>query len=240
MLVPGLAGGAQTWAAVASALAGSHRVHALTFPGFAGVPLAGPAGLASLVDALAAYLRPLPAPVVVAHSLGAFVALRTAARVADLGGLVVVDGVPCAAALAGWSPAQARAWAHDYRDRADASSPRGMAAYLREEFRAMVGQGPTADAIVDAAMRSDPRAVGARMAELMVTDIRDELSAVTCETLIVLPRPSRAGPESAYREQFAALPRHAFAFVDGTGHFVMNDAPEAFVDIVTAFVGRGR
>ena len=235
VLVPGLAGGAETWAAVAEALAAGHRVHALTFPGFAGVPLPStdPPGLGPMVDALVDYLAELEAPVVVAHSMGVFVALRAAARSPGrLAALILVDGVPSPAALAGWTPARARDWADDYRRRVEGSAPADVAAYLDDEFRTMVGEGTLADAIVAAAARSDPRAVGERMAELMVSDIRAELPAIDCETLVVVPRPSRAGPEAAYREQFAAIARHAFAFVDGAGHFVMNDAPDRLVQLV--------
>ncbi len=241
VLVPGLAGGVETWAAVIDALAQRHRVHALTFPGFAGVPLpaADSASLGAMVDVLVEYLAAIDAPVVVAHSLGVCVALEAAVRSPGrLVGLVLVDGVPSAAALAGWAPDRARVWAADYRARLRGGSVEQVAAYLEGEFRAMVGDGPTSDAIVAAATRSDPRAVGERMAELMTTDLRAELSAVDCETLVVLPRPSRAGPESAYRAQFAALPRHRFAFVDGVGHFVMNDAPERFAEIVNDFGDR--
>jgi pimeloyl-ACP methyl ester carboxylesterase len=95
VLLHGITGNALVWARVAAQLAGELEVIAPDLRGRAGsAGLSGPYGLAAHAEDVTALLQHVGEAVLAGHSMGAFVACRTAAGPAraHVRGLVLVDG----------------------------------------------------------------------------------------------------------------------------------------------------
>ena len=97
ILIPGLGRGAWSWTNMLRRFSPDHRIYALTLAGFDGrAPVAAPmidkvvADIARFIEA-----RQVDRPILIGHSLGAFIALRLGVEHAKLiGGLVTLDGYP--------------------------------------------------------------------------------------------------------------------------------------------------
>ena len=112
--IPGAACDGFIWHALDLDASWSDRSHDVRLPGFCGEPPAP--GPAPMLDAVRDALLPRVAgSVVMAHSLGAFIAYQLAARV-DLAALIIIDGAPALGPLMGIERAEAQR-------RADVFSP---------------------------------------------------------------------------------------------------------------------
>src|SRR5262245_8281428 len=96
LFFPGLAGPGGGWAAPAPHLGGKVQAHVLTLAGFAGEKPIPPPFLPTVREQIAAYIQAnrLERPIIVGHSLGGAMAYWLAETVPDLGGIIVVDGLP--------------------------------------------------------------------------------------------------------------------------------------------------
>jgi pimeloyl-ACP methyl ester carboxylesterase len=185
--------------------------------------------LVAVVDALG-----LDRPHLVGMSLGGQVALRAVADGLDARTLTLVDVGPRLRDQTG-SPTRAFLRTHAYPsfeaalDAAAAFRPGrsrdSLAASLRRTMR------PGADGRWS--WKWDPR-----RGETMVRRAQeaaalwDRLAAVGCPTLVVLGRESPVLGEALARELVAELPDARLAVVDGAGHNVQTDAPDALVRLV--------
>jgi pimeloyl-ACP methyl ester carboxylesterase len=80
------------------------------------------------------------------------------------------------------------------------------------------------------------------MHELMTTDLRAELGAITAPTLVVYAYDTTYGvPESTidaiFRSAYTNLKAAQFVRVNDTYHFIMYDQPDRFAEALTAFIG---
>jgi pimeloyl-ACP methyl ester carboxylesterase len=98
-------------------------------------------------------------------------------------------------------------------------------------------QGPA----LEASLASDRGLVAAVTAEVMQTDMRPQLPAVTVPTTVLyaydaaMPAPP-AVVERLYQSNYAGLPGVRLERVDNALHFIMVDQPEAFAAAVDRFL----
>lgn len=249
LLLPGLASSTAPFEATAARLSATHRVHLLQVAGFAGAPLAGNAGpgphLPRLVGAVADYIGCVGRPVsLIGHSMGGLTGLMVAeAHPQRLRRLMIVDALPFFSVLIDPS-----ATAETIRPMAE-----GTAAFILAQpepaFRA--GQERTMRTLVknpdwqgralEASLASDRGLMAAITAEVMQTDMRPRLSAITVPTTVLyaydaaMPAPP-AVVERLYQTNYAALPGVKLERIDNALHFIMVDQPEAFAAAVDRFL----
>jgi pimeloyl-ACP methyl ester carboxylesterase len=206
----------------------------LTLPGFAGQPrIAGPL-VATMRDAIAAYIvdHKLDHPVIVGHSLGGDLALELASAHPDLiGRLVIVDSLPflAAAFMPGATVESARGPAEQMRQAM--ASPNPDPARQRAMIESMVTRPADLDRVLAWGKASDRGAVADAMYELMTTDLRDEVAKITAPTLVIgtwqgRPGASRAEVEPVFTAQYAKLRGAQIVYADHARHFVMLDDPQ--------------
>src|SRR5262245_42906565 len=97
LLLPGLNSPGAVWDGVVDHFKDRYTCHVVTLAGFAGQPPLSKPSLATVRDGILAYLNEhrLDRPVVVGHSLGAFLAFWLAATAPErIGPVIAVDGVP--------------------------------------------------------------------------------------------------------------------------------------------------
>ncbi len=192
--------------------------------------------------------RRLARPVLIGHSLGGFVALWIAATAPDLvGGVVAVDGVPFLPALV--SPdatvSQSRAIAASIRDRMAGLSQEAFAAQNRASLAHMITAPADVDRVARDGARSDPRAVGLAVYEVMTTDIRTAMRRIRAPALLIaaggaVGPEERTGLAARYEAQVKSIARHRVVVAERARHFVMLDDPDFLSGQIEAFLREAR
>ncbi|MGV8960475.1 MAG: alpha/beta fold hydrolase [Stenotrophomonas sp.] len=239
LMIPGLNSGADSWRDTCQALQPQVQCHLVTLPGFAGQPAVNEAAfLTGMRDRLLAYIdaRKLATPVVAGHSLGGLLALQMALKQPQaVGKLVIVDSLPYfgAAQNPAATPEILRPMAEQMRA--------GMlnldqASYLQQAEASVNGMAhdPARIATLKAWSRSSDRTATANaMYDMMVTDLRGELGAVTSPTLVLASwaayQPYGATLESTrgiFASQYARLDGVRIEMSQAGYHFLMWDDPQ--------------
>ncbi len=87
---------------------------------------------------------------------------------------------------------------------------------------------------------ADPRVSAQVLFEVMTTDMRGELAAVTAPVTLLYAQDDSAMPaeraKAAFEPQYAGVARFSAQMVRGSRHFIMLDQPETFAAAVDAFL----
>lgn len=248
IFLPGFASSREVWRAQAERLAVTHRVHLVQLSGFAAQPWVHGDGpfLQPAIDGLAAYIRQagLQQPAVIGHSMGGLTALMLAQQHPDLVDRVMsVDSLPFFSALYGPTTT-----AETVRPFADQAAAMMLSADV-DSFRAGQAMGAagmardpaTQAAMVEWAVASDRQALAAAMREVMTTDVRPQLAAMTTPVWAVYAADEDGGAPAAladamWTREYAGLPGVHLVRVDGSRHFIMADQPERMAEQIDAFL----
>jgi len=249
VLIPGLASSGAVWDATVKQLSGRYRVHVVQVAGFAGAPVGGNAEgavLEPLVEAVDSYIKGagLKSPAVIGHSMGGLTGLMLARRhPEDLSRLMIVDSLPFYAVL--FSPAATvegvKPQATAMRDGMTAMSAETFAAQQAMTMPRLVKSPDGLKAALDWSKTSSQSVVARALYDVLTTDMRGELAAVTTPTTMLYPYdPAMGAPQAmvdqTYAGAYAALPKVRLERVDGAFHFIMVDQPAAFAGAVERFL----
>ncbi|MBG0810987.1 alpha/beta hydrolase [Methylosinus sp. H3A] len=244
LLIPGLACGAWALADIARRLAPRFSIHALTLPGFDGRPPIAAPMIARVAADIAAYVaeRRLERPILVGHSLGAFVALRAALlRPERFGGVVTLDGYPVFPALASATADERAAAATRLAEQFAAGDPARFLATLRAFLTARMNDPQQAERFAERAARSDPAATAAYVVEMLSADLRPEFARLETPLLALAATNSylagRAEEDicAFYAGLLAEAPKAAIAPIREARHFVAVDRPDVVAAAIESF-----
>lgn len=252
ILIPGLSSSPHVFDQITDSLKGRYRVHRLHVQGFAGAePMDNAAGSVSapVAEDLARYIaeQGLDHPAVIGHSMGGTIGMMLAARHPDsVGKLMVVDMIPFVGAM--FAAPGVNPTVETVAPAVEAMHARSLA-LTDEQYAAQVAT--TIDGMIKTeSRRADPQRAAAASdrtvasnayRELMLTDLRPELSRITApvEVLYVafeFPGMTPAITDGVYRMSFATLPGVTLKRIDDSAHFIMLDQPERFEAEVNAFL----
>ncbi|WP_298162663.1 alpha/beta hydrolase [Brevundimonas sp.] len=248
ILIPGLASSREVWRPLAMRLAATHRVHLVQLAGFAGEPWSHGDGpfVAPEVEELARYVAEagLDKPAVIGHSMGGLSGLLLAQSHPDsVGRLMIVDALPFYSALFG--PTVTAEQARPFAAQASAMIlSADETAFRAQQVQSAVGLArdpATRAAMVDWSMASDRHAVAAAMTDVMTTDARPGLAAMTTSVTALYATDADGGPPPAmaqalWEQEYAALPGVKVVRVDASRHFIMADQPARFDELVDEFL----
>lgn len=248
ILIPGLASSREVWRPLATRLGATHRVHLVQLAGFAGEPWRHGDGafVAPEVEALAAYIRQagLDRPAVIGHSMGGLSGLLLAQSHPDLvGRLMTVDSLPFYSAMFG--PSVTAEQAAPFAAQAVAailSSDDAAFESQQVQTAASLARDPaTRQAMVRWSLDSDRHALASAMKDVMTTDARPGLAAMTTPVTALYASDADGGAPAALAEavwtrEYAALPGVRLIRVDDARHFIMADQPARFDALVDDFL----
>ncbi len=246
LLIPGLSSTGDVWQGTVEHLRGRYKLHVLTLAGFGGPAPLGEPFLPRVVDALIEYARTnrLHRPMLVGHSLGGFLSFAAATQAPRVfGGVVAVDGVPFFPALG--NPAAEADQQASKADQIKATYATLTSEQLGIQSRLMLEGMITDPANVERAMTwaglSTPQAVGIAIAEILTTDLRNQVSAIEGPALLIgalgaIPDGRRPVFRAAYEAQLAALPHATVVFAERARHFVMLDDPSFLYETLDRFL----
>lgn len=247
ILIPGLATSGEVWNDTVKHLCGPRQCHVLTLAGFAGQPAIGGPLLPRVDKELSAYIaaNKLEKPVIVGHSLGGFVGLRFAIDHPDqVGRLVIVDSLPALGAVQApdATPEQLRAMAAGVRERMLGQDEASRAQSQRFTVATMVTKPEDVERIVEWGKRSDRSTVANAMAELLATDLRQDLARIQAPTLVLgtwvayKAFAPREAIERNFALQYARLPGVRIEMAETARHFIMVDDPAWMYDRIDRFL----
>ena len=248
ILIPGLASSREVWRVEAERLKATHRVHLVQLAGFAGEPWVHGDGafVEPVVDELARYIREagLERPAVIGHSMGGLTAVLLAQAEPGLVGKVMsVDSLPFFSAMFGpqVTAETARPFAAQAAAGILAADEAGFRAQQAQTAIGMVRDPATREAMVEWSMASDRQAMAAAIRDVMTTDARPGLAAMTTPVWALYASDAdggapAAGADALWGREYAALPGVKLVRVDGSRHFIMADQPARFAELVDQFL----
>jgi pimeloyl-ACP methyl ester carboxylesterase len=251
ILIPGLTGHRdEAWGGAAETLDDRYRLHLVQVKGFAGIaPGANAEGPVSapVAEEIARYIREvdLARPAVIGHSMGGTIGMMLAARHPDVvGRLMVVDMTPFMGELfgpAGATPDGLRGIADQARAQI-LEDPPGTG-FIAQLFEGMTLDAEMQSMLMRHARESDRRTVANAFHEVIVTDLRPELSRITAPvTVLYVHPPNVQVPPQQFEASMARLYANAtnarLVKIDDSRHFIQWDQPARFTAEVDVFMTR--
>jgi pimeloyl-ACP methyl ester carboxylesterase len=251
VFVHGLAASPDCWEGVEDHLSGvrSHFVH---MRGFAGLPASGfrePGNfLKPMADALAGYIRTLKAgPVaVVGHSMGGIVSLILARDHPDVVDRLMVVDVPAFFSVLinpfATVGAMAHLAEHSRRSYFEKSGKAVEDDLLRSAPKLVTGP-ENLSRVVKWGVTSDRGVTSDVMAEVMVTDLRNDMHRIEAPVDVIYAwdqsnHSSRMGLDQVYSSSYGGLRNGRKQRIDDARHYVMLDQPEIFYSAVREWLAR--
>lgn len=246
ILMPGLASSAAVWDETVEALKDKHTLHVIQVNGFAGAAAAKNSGNENILDDLALdlsnYANQLSSPpVLIGHSLGGLVAMKTALTPdTQLDQLIIVDVLPFFSVLmdpAATSESIAPVSAV-MKAALLAQSEEVFAERQAEALAALVKSDEDLSLALNWSITSDRAVMAQAMSEVLVTDLRADVSKISTPTTILYARDDAIANmptiEDYYHALYAPIPDHTLVAIDDAFHFIMLDQPEAFQATIKA------
>jgi pimeloyl-ACP methyl ester carboxylesterase len=228
ILIPGLGCPGHVWDETVAHLGGDYESHVLTLAGFAGNEAISEPLSAAVRRDLTRYIRSrsLRDPIIVGHSMGGFIAYWIASYHPELvGPVIIVDAGP---ALSG-DIDEAKALRSRWKNASDDEFTGGM----RAAFTGMTSEPRRMAPVIEAVTRSDRRAIGNAIYEMVTTDLTDHVKDITAPVLIIA---ADGGHQQRIRAQVETIPDHQMIVLPRTHHFVMYDDPDGFYKAVDRFL----
>jgi pimeloyl-ACP methyl ester carboxylesterase len=228
VFIPGLGCPGEVWNDTVAHLGDDYESHVLTLSGFAGQDAIDEPLSAAVRRDLTRYIRSrrLRDPVIVGHSMGGFIAYWIASYHPELvGPVIVVDASP---ALSG-DLDEAKALRAKWKYASDEEFHDGMRAAFMSMSSAAKKMSPVADAVI----RSDRRAIGDAIYEMITTDLTDRVKDITAPVLVIA---ADGGYQYRIRTQIETIPDHEMIVLPRTHHFVMYDDPDGFYKAMERFL----
>jgi len=247
ILIPGLTCGGDVWKTTVDRFKDRYECHVLTLAGFAGQPPIAAPMLETIRKDIAGYIREkkLTHPIIVGHSLGGFLAFWLAATEPSLVGPVIsVDGGTFFSALMDPNATveSAKAGAQSMREMTEGQTAEQSAANNRMFLAGMITDPTNVDLIAPICAKSDPKATGDAIYELMTTDLRKDVARIKSPVLLIGSGAFATSPEmkktmtDRYEEQVAKAPNHKVVMAEKAKHFIMLDDPKFLFSTMEDFL----
>jgi len=246
ILIPGYSCSGEVWNETVEHLKNNYQLHVLTLAGFGTAkPIANDEILKTVHDQIIHYVKAnkLQKPMLIGHSLGAFMTLWLHSSEPDLfGKSVCVDGVPFISAI--------------YNPLATAESvkanPQFNKAMVIENFKNLPDEGyidnmtkqmafqvndpVRARQIATWSFQSDRATLGSTIVEMSSTDLRPELPKIKQDILVLASIfETKENSLKIYQNQYDLLKNKTIEVADAK-HFIMYDQPEWFYGQIDAFL----
>ncbi|CAM4066107.1 alpha/beta fold hydrolase [Flavobacterium antarcticum] len=246
ILIPGYSCSGEVWNETVDHLKNKYQLHVLTLAGFGTAkPIQDEEILKTVRDQIIQYVKDkkLIKPMIIGHSLGAFMTLWLHSNEPDLfGKSICVDGVPFISSI--------------YNTEATATSvrenPQFDKAMVIENFKKLPNEGYIdnmtkamayqvndtlrARKIATWSFQSDRRTLGSTLVEMSTTDLRPELPKIKQEILILASIfGTKENSEKVYGKQYELLQNKKLVVADSK-HFIMYDQPDWFYAQIDAFL----
>lgn len=245
ILIPGYSCSGDVWKETVAHLKDRYECHVITIAGYAGVPKIDTPVLKTVRNELIRYVqtKKINKPMLIGHSLGAFMSLWVSSEAPDLfGKIICVDGLPFISAMQDTTANaevlkmnpqfNAEAVAANFEQLPDSN-------YISNMTRSMLYQvNDTARAkqIATWSYQCNRRTLGYTIVEISTTDLRTAIAKIKQPVLVLGSLyGTEANSYSVLNHQYKNVPNKTIE-VANSKHFIMYDVPEWFYAKVDAFL----
>ena len=245
ILIPGYSCSGEVWKETVATLQLRYECHVLTLAGYAGVPPLDTPVLKTVHDEIIRYTKEkkLVHPILIGHSLGAFMSLWVSSTQPDLfGKIICVDGVPFISAMMDTTVTADKIKADPrYHPAAVAANfvsipDTGYIENMTKSMLYQVNDTLHARLIAGWSYRCDRKTLGYTLAEISSTDLRDSIARIKQPVLVL---GSIYGSMEASNRVLGQQYRHLknkTIHVANSKHFIMYDQPQWFYSEIAAFL----
>lgn len=245
ILIPGYSCSGEVWNETVDHLKNKYQLHVLTLAGFSTAkPIQDEEILKTVHDQIIEYVKvkKLQKPMIIGHSLGAFMTLWLHSSEPELfGKSICVDGVPFISAI--YNPlATAETLKKDPNynkelviENFKKIPDEGYVENITKAMAYQVNDTARARQIATWSFQSDRRTLST-LVEMSTTDLRPELPKIKQEILILASIfETKQNSEKVYGKQYELLKNKTLIVADSK-HFIMYDQPEWFYAQIDAFL----
>lgn len=239
IFIPGFASSGEVWNETKAAFEKNFTCYTLTMAGFAGAKPQPNPSFENWKTGIANYIKEnkIEKPIIIGHSMGGGLALAIAADYPELiGKIVVVDALPCLAALTDPS--------FKSKENNDCSATvNQMTAMTETQFYDMQKQAmprllqdtSKLEMVIGWSVKSDRKTFAQMYCDFFNTDLRDKISTIKCPSLILLES-YFINLKSAIEGQYKNLKTANFQYADKGLHFIMYDDTEWYLTQLNTFL----
>jgi len=248
ILIPGYSCSGDVWKTTVDNLKANYQLHVLTLAGFAGVPPIDTPILKTVKNDLIKYVRDnhLNKPVLIGHSMGAFISLWVASEEPSLfSKILCVDGVPFISAMSNPSITSEEIKKNPaYNAESEANHFKNLAEkqFQDNQFKAMlaiISDSAHAGLITQWSAASDRKTLGYTFVEMSTTDLRNEIAKINIPVLVLgSTYGTTQTSQKVFTAQYALLHDKKIIIAPGK-HFIMYDDPLWFREQVKNFLING-
>ncbi|MCU0386076.1 MAG: alpha/beta hydrolase [Flavihumibacter sp.] len=247
LLIPGYSCSGDVWKETVASLSASYECHVLTLAGYAGQPAIDTPVLKTVKGDIIRYVKDkkLNKPILVGHSLGAFMSIWVASEAPGLfGKIVCVDGVPFVSALGRPqitvdSVKNNPAFNPELVIRNFMNLPdKGFIDQTAMAMRWQVADTVRARQIAIWQYKSDRKTLATTLLEMSTTDLRAALKQIPQPVLVMGSiYQTKEQSERWLKLQYEQTPDLEIKVADSK-HFIMYDQPNWFITELTAFLNK--
>lgn len=239
IFIPGFASSGEVWNEAKTAFEKDFTCYTLTMAGFAGVKPQPNPSFENWKTEIANYIKEnkISKPILIGHSMGGGLALAIAADYPELiGKIVVVDALPCMAAL--MDPSFKSKENNDCT--AIVSQMTGMTdvQFLDMQKKTMprlLADVSKLDMVVDWSVKSDRKTFGQMYCDFSNTDLRAKIAQIKCPSLILLES-YFINLKPAIEDQYKNLKTANFQYANKGLHFIMYDDKDWYLAQLNTFI----
>jgi pimeloyl-ACP methyl ester carboxylesterase len=249
ILIHGLYCSGDVWKETVERYQKEYECHVVTLAGFGGnPPHLTDHFLESVKNDLVLYTKDkkLKNPVLVGHSMGAFLSLWAASSASEIFGKVIaIDGAPFLSALMmpNATVESAKGMATQARDGMSNQTPEQIQQAQKMMLPSMITDPKNIDLVADIAMKADSKTQGQVMYELFTTDLRPVMASVENPVLVMgawIAYKNYGATHDLvkknYADQLAAAKNVSVEISDTARHFIFYDDPSWFFEKMDAFL----
>ncbi|MBS1681961.1 MAG: alpha/beta hydrolase [Bacteroidetes bacterium] len=247
ILIHGLYCSGDVWKETVEHLKDRYECHVLTLAGFGGnAPKLSDHFLQSVKDDVIAYSKKLNKPVLIGHSMGAFISLWAGATSPNtFDKIIAVDGVPFLPELfmPGSTPETSKPMANAAKARMVNQTPAQIEEGQKQYLPMMISNADRINQVVKIAITADANTQAEVMYEMYTTDLRKAVAQTDCPVLFmgtwIAYKQYGVTHESiakTYEAQFAGVKNHKIEISDTAKHFIFYDDPAWFNEKLDNFL----
>lgn len=239
IFIPGFASSAAVWDDTKEKFEKNYTCYTLTMAGFAGVAPQKDSSFENWETAIADFIKEnnIHNPIIIGHSMGGALALALAADYPELiGKIVVVDALPCLAALS--NPT------FKTEDNPDCSAIVNQINSISDEqfyqmqkmsIQRLIADTTKHELVIDWSSKSDRKTFAEMYCDFSNTDLREKIKNIKCPTLILLEEYFK-NVKPAIEEQYKNLKTANLQYSNKGLHFIMYDDEEWYFSQLENFI----
>lgn len=239
IFIPGFASSGEVWKETKADFEKDFTCYTLTMAGFAGViPQPNPS-FENWKTEIASYIKDnkIEKPILIGHSMGGGLALAIAADYPELiGKIVVVDALPCLAALS--DPSFKSKENNDCAPIVTQMTTMNEKQFYdmqKQTMPRLLADASKLEMVVDWSVKSDRTTFGQMYCDFYNTDLRGRISKIKCPSLILLES-YFINLKPAIDEQYKNLKTANFKYANKGMHFIMYDDTAWYLQQLNNFI----